>query len=75
MATAGNNDLSFDPNEKENTVENLYESNTEFNANLAFHAQALIGIQKPKDGGKKGRLKSMHKGGWKRKLKQRFISD
>jgi hypothetical protein len=33
MATAGNNDLSFDPNEKENTVENLYESNTEFNAN------------------------------------------
>jgi Holliday junction resolvase RusA-like endonuclease len=33
MVTAGNNDLSFDPNEKENTVENLYESNTEFNAN------------------------------------------
>jgi hypothetical protein len=34
MATAGeNNNLSFDPNEKENTAKDLYKSNTEFNAN------------------------------------------
>jgi hypothetical protein len=33
MVTAGNNDLSFDPNEKENTAKDLYESNTEVNAN------------------------------------------
>lgn len=26
MGTAGNNDLSFDPNEKENTAKDLYES-------------------------------------------------
>jgi len=31
--TGGNNDLSFNPNEKENTVKDLYESNTTFNAN------------------------------------------
>ena len=31
--SGGNNDLSFDPNEKEATVEDLYKSNTEFNAN------------------------------------------
>ena len=33
MATAGNNNLSFDPNEKENTSKDLYKSNAEFNAN------------------------------------------
>ncbi len=34
MVTAGeNNNLSFDANEKENTVENLYESSAELNAN------------------------------------------
>ena len=32
--SGGNNNLSFDPNEKENTVKDLYESNTTFNANL-----------------------------------------
>ena len=33
MATAGNNDLSFDPNENENTAKDLYESKTAVNAN------------------------------------------
>ena len=34
MATTGeNNNLSFDPNEKENTVNDLYKSKTTFNAN------------------------------------------
>ena len=33
--SGGNNDLSFDPNEKENTVEDLYKSNTTFNADLS----------------------------------------
>lgn len=31
--SGGNNNLSFDPNEKENTAKDLYESNTEVNAN------------------------------------------
>ena len=36
MATSGgNNDLSFDPNEKESTVEDLYKSNTTVNADLS----------------------------------------
>lgn len=30
--TGANNDLTFDSNEKENTVEDLYKSNTTFNA-------------------------------------------
>ena len=34
MTTAGeNNNLSFDPNENENTAKDLYESNTAVNAN------------------------------------------
>jgi hypothetical protein len=32
-ASGGNNDVSFDPNEKESTVEDLYKSNTNFNFN------------------------------------------
>jgi len=33
MATSGgNNDVSFDPNEDKNTVEDLYKSNTTYNA-------------------------------------------
>ena len=31
--SGGNNDLSFDPNEIENTAKDLYKSNTTFNAN------------------------------------------
>ena len=42
---------------------------------MNYNAQAVFMILNKKDGGKKGRLKLMHKGGWKRKLKQRFISD
>jgi len=33
MATAENNDLSFDPNEIENTAKDLYESKATVNAN------------------------------------------
>ena len=33
--SGGNNDLSFDPNEKESTVEDLYKSNTTVNADLS----------------------------------------
>ena len=37
---------------------------------LTYHnAQAVFMTLNKKDGGKKGRLQSMHKGGWKRKLK------
>ena len=35
MATAGDNNLSFDPNEKENTVKDLYESKATVNADLS----------------------------------------
>jgi hypothetical protein len=31
--SGGNNNLSFDPNENENTAKDLYESNTDFNTN------------------------------------------
>ena len=33
--SGGNNDVSFDSNEKESTVEDLYKSNTTFNADLS----------------------------------------
>ena len=41
MTTAGDNNLSFDPNEKENTVKDLYESNTTINANQSQSSGAF----------------------------------
>ena len=59
--------------EEESTVEDLYKLHKSGGNELQCSGGFMM--LKQKGGGKKGRLKSTHKGGWKRKLKQRFIND